>query len=110
MVDLLSGNLFFGEIFLVVGCFCFDVLMFKLVVWDNDLCGGGWGIDEMEIEIDFGLGFFVIVLFNGGEMIGGLIVVQWDVVGIDVVLVLCFIVDVLLFIDGGVSFLMILVL
>ncbi|MEM6705972.1 MAG: reprolysin-like metallopeptidase, partial [Acidobacteriota bacterium] len=104
MADVLSGTPSLGEILPVQGRIRPDALTLKLIARDDDPRGGGWGIDEMEIEIDAGSGPFAVLFPNGGETLAGSVQVQWDVAGTDGAPVSCSAVDVLLSTDGGADF------
>lgn len=81
-----------------------SALTFKLIARDDDARGGGWGIDEMEIEVDAGSGPFSVVSPNGGETVTGSLSVEWNVANTAAAPVACASVDVLLSLDGGASF------
>ena len=104
MIDVLSGATSPGEILPTAGRLRPNALTLKFVVRDADLRGGGWGIDEVEIEIDPSSGPFRVVSPNGGGTASGMTVVSWSVAGTDTAPVFCSQVDIFFSADGGATF------
>ncbi len=81
-------------------------LHFRLTVRDNRPNGGGVADDSTTVEVEAGAGPFLVtapntaVTWNGS----GPHTVTWDVAGTDVAPVSCVAVDILLSIDGGLTF------
>ncbi len=104
MSDVLSGANDPAEVLPALARPRPNALTFKLVARDADPRGGGWGIDEMEIEVDGGSGPFAVTSPNGGETIQGATTVTWDVAGTDLAPVSCADVDVVFSSDAGATF------
>ena len=103
--DLLAGTTTPGEVLPTAGRLRPNALTLKLIARDADPRGGGWGIDEMEVEIDSSSGPFEVTYPNGGESLTSTaLTVLWNVAGTDVAPVSCAEVDVELSTNGGSSF------
>ena len=76
-------------------------LDFRLIVRDGE---GGWMDDEISISVVNSAGPFVVTSQNGGGAISGLTTIDWDVAGTDANGINCTNVDILLSVDGGYSF------
>jgi hypothetical protein len=78
-------------------------LNFKCTVRDNELNGGGFADDLLEMTVDGSSGPFLVNTPNGGESTAAGILsnVTWDVAGTDGSAVNCSAVDIFLSTDGG---------
>ncbi len=100
--DLLNNTQTIGEILPSYG----RDLNFRVTLRDNEVGGGAFNTDELDIQVDGNGGPFVLLAPNGGEFIaaGDPVSVQWNVGSTDQAPVNCASVDVWLSLDGGNSF------
>jgi len=80
------------------------VMDFRVTVRDNRLNGGGIAFAESSILVTSSAGPFAVLEPNGGELLGGVRTVRWDVAGTDVNLVNTPTVDISLSTDGGLTY------
>lgn len=97
--DLVNGTTTIGELLPTYS----RNLNFKCTVRDNELNGGGFADDLLEMTVDGSAGPFLVNTPNGGESTAAGILsnVTWDVAGTDGSAVNCSAVDIFLSTDGG---------
>ncbi|MBK9017251.1 MAG: hypothetical protein IPM82_26125 [Saprospiraceae bacterium] len=79
-------------------------LNINCTVRDNRTVGGGYGADGIVLHVTNAAGPFAITSHNTAATLNGAITVTWDVAGTTAAPISCANVDVLLSLDGGVTF------
>lgn len=81
-------------------------LTFRCTIRDNRVGGGGVNDDQMSINVSDAAGPFILNAPNGGETVngGGNYTVLWDVANTDAAPINCSNVEILLSIDGGLTY------
>ena len=98
--DILNNTSTIGEVLPSVA----RTLNFQLVVRDNKAGGGGFDNDQITLNVVNSGGPFAITSQNNGGSLGGTITVTWNVSGTNNAPISCANVNILLSIDGGLTF------
>lgn len=100
--ELLNNTTIFGETLPEYN----GIMNFRLTVRDNFAGSGCTNFDDMVVDVDASAGPFVVNFPNGGEALNAysIIPVNWDVANTDLAPVSCSEVDILLSLDGGLTY------
>ncbi|MCC6724396.1 MAG: T9SS type A sorting domain-containing protein, partial [Saprospiraceae bacterium] len=79
-------------------------LNFNLTVRDNQTVGGGFGMDLIILHVTNAAGPFAITSHNATSNVEGNITVTWSVAGTTAAPISCANVDIMLSLDGGITF------